>query len=341
LGSLPAACSPSPDRGLLSARSLFIATAVAVGLILPAASASAARPPLPRPFASNSFWNKPVPRSAAIDRRSKALVATLAAQVAENKAWVNTYRYSSPVYLAAPRQPETRVTLDKPSASLSAAFESVPLPRNAIPARGADAQLVVWQPATDSLWEFSKLARRRDGWHALWGGRMTGVSASPGWFEENNWGSTATGLPLLGGLITLDDLRRGRINHALAIGVTRARSHVWSWPARRTDGATDNRSAIPEGTRFRLDPTLNLDRIAMPRATRMIAEASQRYGIVVRDKTGSSVTFEAEDATRFGTDPYYGRGGWFRGRSPSALLASFPWSRLQALSLDLRSRSTR
>jgi hypothetical protein len=73
----------------------------------------------------------------------------------------------------------------------------------------------------------------------------------------------------------------------------------------------------------------------------MIAEASQRYGIVVRDKTGSSVTFEAEDATRFGTDPYYGRGGWFRGRSPSALLASFPWSRLQALSLDLRSRSTR
>jgi hypothetical protein len=133
-------------------------------------------------------------------------------------------------------------------------------------------------------------------------------------------------------LISLDDLRRGRINHALAIGVTRARRYVWSWPARRTDGATDNRTAIPEGARFRLDPALDLDRVAMPRFTRMLAEAAQRYGIVVRDKTGSSVTFEAEDATRFDADPYYRRGGWFGGRSPSALLASFPWRRLLALS---------
>jgi hypothetical protein len=335
----------------MSVRSLLIAAAVAAGLVLPAAadspSAHAAkaqqhmkgRPALPRPFASNSFWNKPLPRRAGLDRRSRALVATLAAQVAENKAWINTYQYSSPVYVAGPAQPHTRVTLDKPSASLGAAFDSVPLPRNAIPARGSDAQLVVWQPATDSFWEFWKLARRADGWHAMWGGHMTDVSASPGWFEEKNWGATATGLPLLGGLITLDDLRRGRINHALAIGVTRARSYLWSWPARRTDGATDNRSAIPEGARFRLDPALKLNRIPMPPLTRMIARAAQRYGIVVRDKTGSSVTFEAEDATRFGADPYYGPGGWFGGRSPSALLASFPWTRLQALRVDLRSRS--
>jgi hypothetical protein len=208
-----------------------------------------------------------------------------------------------------------------------------------VPARGNDAQLVVWQPATDSMWEFFKLVRKEDGWHANWGGRMTGMSSNPGWFAEKNWGATATGLPLLGGLITLDDLRRGEIDHALALGVTRARSHLWSWPARRTDGATANPGAIPEGARFRLDPKLNLAALRLPALTRMIAEAAQRYGIVVRDKTGSSVTFEAEDATRFATDPYYGTGGWFGGRSPSALLARFPWSRLQALRLDMRSRS--
>jgi hypothetical protein len=324
----------------MPARNLLIATAVATGLILPTtAIASSARPALPRPFAPSSFWNKPLPCHADLDHRSRALVRTLVDQVAENEAWVNTYKYSSPIYVAGRDQRQTRVKLDRPSASLSAAFEAVPLPRNAIPARGTDAQLVVWQPATDSLWEFSKLTRRAHGWHAMWGGRIEGVSSSPGWFEEKNWGATATGLPLLGGLITLDDLRRGRINHALAIGVTRARSYLWSWPARRTDGATDNRTAIPEGARFRLDPALDLDRIAMPRLTRMLAEAAQRYGIVVRDKTGSSVTFEAEDATRFNADPYYRRGGWFGGRSPSALLASFPWTRLQALRVDLRSRS--
>lgn len=291
-----------------------------------------------RPFAPDSFWNAPLPADVRLDPQSRDLVQTLRGQVAENKAWINTYQYSSPVYVVGPRQRHTRVILDRPSAELSAAFASVPLPADARPARGSDAQLVVWEPSTDTLWEFLKLARRRDGWHAAWGGRMTDVSSNPGHFLERNWGATATGLPLLGGLITLKDLRRRRIDHALALGITRARAYRWSWPAQRTDGATADPTAIPEGARFRLDPRLDLDSIPMPRATRIIAEAAQRYGIVVRDKTGSSVTFEAEDATRFRRDPYYRPGGWFDGRSPSALLASFPWHRLQALRLDLRSR---
>jgi len=253
---------------------------------------------MPRPFSPDSFWNTPLGESAELDPDSPGLVATLAAQVADRKAWINTYQYSSPLYVVDADQPHVRVILDKRSRPLTAAFASVPLPPDVVPARGSDAQRVVWQPAT------------------------------------------ATGVPLLGGLITLDDLRRGEIDHALAIGVTRARSYVWSWPAQRTDGATDNPTAIPEGARFRLDPELDIDSLDLPPLTRMIAEAAQRYGIVVRDKTGSSVTFEAEDATRFPTDPYYGTGGWFGGRSPSALLARFPWSRLQALRLDVRSRTS-
>jgi hypothetical protein len=337
----PAARAPAaPSPGAVPAPPLATPSPAPPAAAAPGSCACLdARPAMPRPFSPGSFWNTPLPDSAALDADSDGLVATLAAQVTEQKAWINTYQYSSPLYVVGPDQPHVRVALDKPSSSLSAAFASVPLPPDVVPARGSDAQLVVWQPATDTMWEFFKLARRDDGWHANWGGRMTGMSSNPGWFVEKNWGATATGLPLLGGLITLDDLRRGEIDHALALGVTRARSGVWSWPARRTDGATDNPTAIPEGARFRLDPKLDLDGLALPPLTRMIAEAAQRYGIVVRDKTGSSVTFEAEDATRFATDPWYGPGGWFGGRSPSAVLASFPWSRLQALKLDMRSRS--
>ena len=298
-------------------RPLLLVLLVSAPLLLTAPASA-------RPFAPDSFWNAPLPAEIPLDPQSRDLVQTLSGQVAQNKAWINTS--------------QTRVILDRPSPELSDAFASVPLPENARPARGSDAQLVVWQPSTDTLWEFLKLDRRRDGWHAALGGRMTGVSSNPGHFLETNWGATATGLPLLGGLITLKDLRRGRIDHALALGITRAWAYRWSWPAQRTDGVTTDPTAIPEGARFRLDPRLDLDSIPMPRATRMIAEAAQRYGIVVRDKTGSSVTFEAEDATRFRRDPYYGPGGWFDGRSPNALLASFPWHRLQALRLDLRSR---
>ena len=62
-----------------------------------------------------------------------------------------------------------------------------------------------------------------DSWHARWGGEMDNVSTNPGYFthagQTNNWGATATGLPLLGGLITVADLQRGYINHALAISL--------------------------------------------------------------------------------------------------------------------------
>jgi len=131
----------------------------------------------------------------------------------------------------------------------------------------------------------------------------------------------------------------GSINHPLALDVTNARKYWWSWPAQRTDGSIDSLSAIPEGTRFRLDPTLDLNTLSMPHATRMMAVAAQKYGLVVRDRTLGAVAFEAEDATRFGVDPYYGSTGWFEGKSASQILSYFPWSRLQALPLQLHNHS--
>ncbi len=73
----------------------------------------------------------------------------------------------------------------------------------------------------------------------------------------------------------------------------------------------------------------------------MIAEAAQRYGIVLRDGSGSadgssSVTLYGEDPTPTGTNPYAGPNGWFQGKSPATLMQQFPWSRLQALKTNLR-----
>ncbi len=65
--------------------------------------------------------------------------------------------------------------------------------------------------------------------------------------------------------------------------------------------------------------------------TRMMAEAAQRYGIVVRDRAGV-VAFYAQDPTPTGRNPYP---GIFRSRYPDELLAKFPWARLQVLKLHL------
>ena len=63
----------------------------------------------------------------------------------------------------------------------------------------------------------------------------------------------------------------------------------------------------------------------------MMAEAAQRYGIVIRDRAGV-VAFYGEDPARLGKDPYP---SLYDGRYPDELLAAFPWPSLQVLKLSL------
>ena len=160
---------------------------------------------------------------------------------------------------------------------------------------------------------------------------MDGVSTNPGYFAHvgltNDWGATATGLPLLGGLITLADLQRGQIDHALALAVPETERGVFSWPAQRGDGWSTANTALPEGIRFRLDPSVNVAALGLPPFDAMLARAAQTYGIVLRDTSGA-VTFYGQDPTPTGSDPFVPASD---GMSVSALLSKFPWSRLEAL----------
>jgi hypothetical protein len=292
-------------------------------------SADSRSGPVSRPFAPGSIWNAPLPADVSLDRASGALVADLRRQVAFAPPWINTTAFSTPVYRVPRDQPRVRVKLDTSFEPLQEAWNSVPIPSNARPASGTDKHLVVWQPSTDTMWEFWLLKRTDGQWHARWGGRMTHMSQSAGYYAgaERGWGATATSLPLLGGLITLDDLKRGRIDHALALAVPQARRASWTWPAQRTDGWGRRPNAVPEGTRFRLDPKLDVDAMNLPPLVRIIAKAVQRYGMVVRDQAGVVVLY--------GEDPSPSRSDlwtkWFAGEYPSALMQKFPWDRLQAL----------
>ena len=286
------------------------------------------------PFAASSFWNAPLAADAPLDQSSATYVAELRRQLATTNPWINTTTYSTPVYTVPAGQPTVRVKLDTTSAPLQEAFEQVPIPAGAKPAAGGDAHMVVWQPATDTMWEFWLASLKADGWHARWGGRMTQVSQNPGYFTAPNpgWGATATSLPLLGGLMRISELQSGRIDHALAFAIPHTKLwKAWSWPAQRSDGDTDSATAIPEGARFRLPAHLDIDALGLPPVTAAIAKAVQRYGMVLRDKSGS-VSFYAEDPTPTGTNPYP---NLFK-TWPNLLFAKFPWDRLQVLQTDMR-----
>ena len=294
-------------------------------------------------FSPRSFWNRPLRRSAPIDPHSTAMVSGLVGEVNSELArdygpWINTREYSVPVYTVGRRQRKVRVALDRDQPALQRAVDAVPIPARARPAAGSDRHMVILQPSTDRMWEFWRMRKLHGHWHAGAAGAMRHLSTNPGRFgprawpgAQRWWGATATGLPLLGGLMRVDELQRGRIDHALAMAIPHARAGVWAWPATHGDGDSSDPNSLPEGARLRLDPALDLKALNLPPLTRMMAEAAQRYGIVIRDRSGV-VAFYGQDPTPTGKNPYP---SIFRNRSPSELLAKFPWRGLRVLRLRL------
>jgi hypothetical protein len=320
-----------------------------LGLLVPMAATANAPDRL---FAPGSVWNAPLSDHARLDPSSPARTAALLAEVrAEIQAgtgpWISETQYSTPIYTVGRRQRRVRVTLDAGTwaASLKDALVGgVPIPPHARPAVGTDRHLTIYQPATDTLWEFWKAIKLRDGWHASWGGAMRNVSESPGYYTSSswpglkgdqgwNWGSTATSLPVAGGTIRIDELRRGRIDHALAVDLPNACAKVFAWPAQRTDGTLTTSTCIPEGARLRVDPALDLSTLNLPPITLILARAAQRYGMIVRDKTLHAVGFFAEDPARTGTNPFVGPTGLYGGLRPWNFVPCFPWSRLQLMKM--------
>ncbi|MGD9697161.1 MAG: hypothetical protein AB7V42_16040 [Thermoleophilia bacterium] len=321
---------PHPARPLGRARTvLALAAAAAIALAIGCGGSSAEAKP--RFFAPTSFWNAPIPASAAIAPDSRSLVADLVRQVDDTDPWMNTDQYSTAIITAGPKVKRVRVrqTQGHPIAPIRTAFRSVPIPPGAKPAPGTDGHAVIWQPSTDTMWEFWQLRREGSGWAAAWGARITKVSRSDGVIPYPA-GATASGLPLAGGLVTVADVRAGRIDHALALAIPQPRRAVFSPPANRTDGWLDSEVAIPMGTRLRLDPSVNVAALKAPRIVKMLALAAQKYGIVLRDTSGA-VTFYGQEVRGSG-NPFPA----LLGSNPAKTLRSFPWDRLQVLQAPRR-----
>jgi hypothetical protein len=307
----------------------------------------------PRLFAPDSFWNAPLDSAAPLDGSSPVRMSAFVSQVrSEIKQgigpWISESEYSTPLYTVGPSQPRVRIKLDTGSWGdplRTALAEGVPIPTNARQAKGTDGHMTIYQPSTDTLWEFWQANRQADGWHASWGGAMRNVSTSPGYYTSSswpglassdgwNWGSTASSLPIIGGTITIADLKSGHIDHALALDIPAPCAGTFTWPAQRTDGTSKSPDCLPEGARLRLDPALDLSKLDLPPFTRMLAEAAQRYGMVVRDKTGHATGFYAEDPTPTGAEPYWGPDGFYGGLKPWNFLPPFPWDKLRLLRMS-------
>ncbi len=335
------------DARPVPAAMMAILAAAACLAVLPAearAAGPAVSSSLGPVFAPDSFWYAPIPADAPLHPSSAAFVADFLRQ---KKAYygtvtINTTAYASPVYIAGQHAPTVRVTpwdcqkKGHPEPELAKQWSEVPIPSYAEPADGTDAEMTVYQPSTDTIWEFWQARKVGGQWQACWGGRMQNASKSQGIWPPY-YGTTATGLPFLGGQISVAELQRGEIRHALGIALVDTETwSVYSWPANRSDGYNPQHTAhrIPEGLRFRLDPKVDVQSLHLHPVGKMIAKAAQTYGFVVWDKAGA-ICLRAENPksyTRQGKpDPYR---ALFQGTPAYAILQGFPWDKLQFLPRD-------
>jgi hypothetical protein len=298
----------------------------------------------PEFFAADSVWNARVDRRRRLDPRSAEVVDALLSQVREFGTGFNTDKWSVPLYTVGPDQPRHAVRIiDTGNQELRDAFAAVPIPDDARAADGTDGRLTIYQPSTDTMWDMFRARRDATGWQATYGGRMLHVSRHPGHFrdvfdsdgrkvEGHGWGGTAAGFAYMGGVVTFRDLKRGSIDHALAMAVPKVEAGVIAGEAQKTDGKYTGADTIPEGAHFRLDPRVDVDRLPVPRFVKMLARAAQRYGIVLVDGAGA--------VALFGQDPLpTGTKIWDRaleGLRPYQVLETFPFHRLQSLPLRTR-----
>ena len=300
-------------------------------------------------FSPRSPWNTKLPANVPLAPNSAAVVANIAQDKQDNfGSWaINTDTYSAPIYYVGRTTPRRTWTfsdcLDMPQLApvIAASLVDVPTPPDMLVSQGTDESVAIYQPSTDTYWDFWRAQQDASGqWSACWGGRIDHYSTNPGIFD-NPLGATATGLPFGAFAIRVDELRRGHIDHAVNLVTVRTRADCFSWPASRDDGNTTGADIPCEGQRFRLDPAFDVNTLKDP-AARVIARAMQQYGLILTDKGGAVVTY-AEDPRPFearngGVDPYDllfdPTGTYPESLSRYAVLADLPIDRLQALPLN-------
>jgi hypothetical protein len=276
-----------------------------------------------RLYSPESPFNRPLPVDPAIAPDSARLVQGLARAEAQKGFVLAVGEWTVPTYFATADTPTTTVDLGgapphwgmaanalayPPGSSgglpeqMPSQLHGVPIPADAVPDPSLDAHMTIVDHAAGCEYDLYGAHRAADGWHAVWANstRTDGSGIYP-----SGLGAKASGFASLAGLVWPEELRRGKIDHALFFAYPFTRSGGPVSPATASDGRLDDSGALPEGARLQLDPNLDLDHLGLMPYQRTIAEAMQTYGIVLGD-TGGAFGVYAVGRQGFSANPYQG-----------------------------------
>jgi hypothetical protein len=182
-----------------------------------------------------------------------------------------------------------------------------PIPKNVHIEGGAgadgDRHALLVDRDSCRLYELYALERSGGGWHAgsgaTWRLRSNRVRHA-GWTSAD-----AAGLPILPGLARYDEVRRGRIDHALRFTVSETRN-AFVFPARHFASSLSDPALPRMGERLRLKSGVDISHY--PRQARIVLQALKTYGMLVADN-GSDWYISGAPSSGWDNDALHSLGG--------------------------------
>lgn len=266
------------------------------------ASSQAAATPSPRAFTPSSWWNTPVPADAPEHPRSAQILRYMQTGPEAGEGCVRLAgtenAWGQPVYWAEPGDPEYDVDVDIPDHPPE--LKSLRIPRGAAAADNNDGSMTIFdleRGYTVALTnaEFDSIADR---WSAA-GATVTYLDSN-GLHADTSQSSDERNLGSHRGnnaavmMARYDEVQAGRIEHVLKVASGPEASRRFVFPMVGSDGDSKRRDAPPQGLRFRIKPSVDLESLELDPQTLVIAKALQDYGFYIGD-SGSVTALKLED----------------------------------------------
>jgi hypothetical protein len=230
-------------------------------------------------FPSDHIWNTRVD-SLPVDPRSAEYVRTIG-----NNAYLHadfgSGKYEGnligiPYNIVDESQERTNVTFHYADESDAGPY---PVPDNPFIEGGSDHHMLIIDRDARILYELYAAEQQADGSWAAGSGAVFDLSGYT--MRPSGWTSAdAAGLAILPGLVRYDEVRDGKINHALRFTAPSTKRE-YIWPARHYASSVTDPAYPPMGQRFRLKASFNT--AGYPEQVRTVLEALKKYGMILAD----------------------------------------------------------
>lgn len=279
---------------------VVLATGVAVGVTTAADAASVRRIPGTNctAFPADNVWHSDI-SALPVHARSAAWLSRMSPGSRLHPDFGPSYGaqsvpYGIPITVVKPRHRKVKVRFDYADESDRVRY---PLGGDTRVEggqwRSGDRHTIVVDKKRCRLYETWATSRTANGWRAgsgaVWDLRSNALRPA-GWTSAD-----AAGLPILPGLLRYDEVRAGRVDHAIRF-TTDVTDRRFVWPARHQAGAVDNQNYPPMGARFRLKA--GFDMSGLRADTRTVLRAMQSYGLILADN-GSPWYFQGTADNRW------------------------------------------